>query len=68
MPIKYKTDVLEALKGKGFTTYRIRKEKLLAESTVQALRRGDPVSFENLGRVCQMLGCQPGDLLEYSEQ
>lgn len=28
MPIKYKIDILEALKEKGFTSYRIRKEKI----------------------------------------
>lgn len=67
MPIKYRFDVLEALKTAGFSTYRLRKEKLLSESTVQALRRGDPVSFDNLGRVCQMLNCQPGDILKYAE-
>lgn len=68
MPIQYKFDVLEALKTAGFSTYRLRKEKLLSESTVQALRRGAPVSFENLGRVCQLLNCQPGDILKYTEQ
>lgn len=65
MPIFYKIDILSALRGKGFTTYKIRKEKLLAESTVQALRRGEMVSLDNISRVCGMLGCQPGDILEY---
>lgn len=65
MPIFYKIDILSALREKGFTTYKIRKEKLLAESTVQALRRGEMVSLDNISRVCGMLGCQPGDILEY---
>lgn len=65
MSICYKIDILSALKEKGFTTYKIRKEKLLAESTVQALRRGEMVSLDNISRVCGMLGCQPGDLLNY---
>lgn len=65
MPIFYKIDILSALREKGFTTYKIRKEKLLAESTVQALRRGEMVSLDNISRVCGMLGCQPGDILEF---
>ena len=65
MPIKYKLDILTALKERGFSTYRIRKDKLLAESTVQALRRGEMVSLDNIARICQLLHCQPGDLLEY---
>lgn len=68
MPIKYKLDILDALKSKGFSTYRIRKDKLLAESTVQAFRRGELVSLDNIARVCEMLNCQPGDILEYEEE
>src|SRR5699024_6615991 len=33
MPIYYKFDILAALKEKGFSSYRIRKDKLLGEST-----------------------------------
>lgn len=68
MPIRYKTDILEALKAKGYSTYRIRKEKLLAESTVQAFRKGELVSLDNVARICELLGCQPGDILEYGEE
>ena len=68
MPIRYKTNILEALKTKGYSTYRIRKEKLLAESTVQAFRKGELVSLDNIARVCELLGCQPGDILEYGEE
>lgn len=31
MPIKYKIDVLEALKAAGYTTYKLRQEKILGE-------------------------------------
>ena len=65
MPIAYKIDVLSALKEKGFSTYRMRKEKILAESTIQAFRSGDMISYEKLAQICKMLDCQPGDVLEY---
>ena len=65
VPMKYKIDVLSALKGCGFTTYKIRKEKLLSESTVQKLRAGIGVSWENIETICRLLQCQPGDLIEY---
>lgn len=68
MPIRYKFDVLAALKEKGYNTTRLRREKLLSESTVQALRGGKMVSLENVSRICSMLQCQPGDLLEYVEE
>ena len=65
MPVRYKIDVLQALKDKGFTSYRMRKEKLLGEATIQKLRKNELVSWENIGRICSMLRCQPGDILEY---
>ncbi len=68
MPIQYKIDVLAALKEKGFTTYRIRKDKLLSESTVQKLRSRSPIAWENLETLCELLHCQPGDLMEYVEE
>lgn len=67
MPIKYKINVLEALKTRGYSTYRIRKEKLLSESTVQKFRNSEPVSWENIATLCRLLNCQPGDIMEYVE-
>ena len=65
MALKYKIDVLAALKEKGITTYQIRKDRLLSESTVQKLRAGAGVSWENIETLCRLLECQPGDLMEY---
>lgn len=65
MPIVYKFDVLQALKQAGYNTTRIRKEKLLAESTLQKLRNGEMVAMSNIETICRLLECQPGDILEY---
>lgn len=63
MSLSYKIDVLAALKEKGFNTNRLRKEKLLAESTIQKLREGKPISWANIGQICDLLGCQPNYIL-----
>lgn len=68
MPMQYKFDVLSALKDAGYTTYKLRIEKLLSESTVQKLRKSQPVAWENLETICCLLKCQPGDLLEYVDE
>lgn len=68
MAIKYKFDVLQALKEAGFNTTRIRKEKLLAESTLQKLRCNEVVAISNIDTICRLLNCQPGDILEYKEE
>lgn len=68
MPLHYIIDVLDALKQNGYSTYRIRKEKLLGESTLQKLRQGLPVSWENIETLCGLLHCQPGDIIRYNEK
>lgn len=68
MPMQFKIDVLEALKAKGYTTYVLRKENILSQSTLQKLREGKGLSWENLARVCALLNCQPGDLIEYVQE
>lgn len=68
MGLRYKIDVIAALKSRGITTYTILRERLLSQSTVQKLRTGEGVSWDNLERLCRLLGCQPGDILEYTEE
>lgn len=65
MSIRYKLDVLAALKAAGFSTYRIRKEKLMGESTLQNIRDNKPISWDQMDMLCHLLGLQPGDILEY---
>ena len=68
MAIKYRVNVLEKLKAAGYTTYRIRKEKILGEATLQKIRKGELVSWENMNTILTLTNCQPGDLLEYVEE
>ena len=64
MPISYdKTWAL--MKAKGLTTTRIRKEKIIGESTLQSMRKGKSVTLESLENLCEVLECQFGDLVEY---
>ncbi len=67
MPIKYKIDVLAALKNAGYSTYKLRKDKIFGEATMQKFRNGEIVNADNLALICKLLNCQPGDILEYSE-
>ena len=63
MPLEYKIDILSALKKAGYNTTRLRKEKILSESTIQKFRRGQMISSENLATLCELLHLQPGDLI-----
>lgn len=68
MGLHYKTDILAALKARGYNTTRLRREQLLSESTIQKLRTGAGVSWVNVETLCRLLGCQPGDILAYTEE
>ena len=65
MAIKYKTNVLALLKNSGYTTYKLRKEKILGESTLQKMRTNILLSWAELNTVCTLLNCQPGDIVEF---
>ena len=65
MPLQFKVDILETLKEKGYSSYTLRKENILSESTIQKLREGKGLAWDNIERLCMLLDCQPGDLIEY---
>lgn len=63
--IKYKRNIIEMMAEKGVTTYIIRKNKLFTESQLQQLRTNKLVTQDTLDKICTILECQPGFLLEY---
>ena len=65
MAIHYKVDVLAELKKKGYTSTKIREEKLIGQSYLQQLRHQELVSWKTIDTICGLLDCQPGDLVEY---
>lgn len=68
MPIKYKIDVLAALKEKGYSSYKLRQNKIFGERTIQKIREGEIVTADNIAKLCELLHCQVGDLLEYKPE
>lgn len=65
MSLKYKFDILQALKERGYTAYRLANEKLLSGSSIQKLRTGTPLGADGIATICELLECQPGDILSY---
>lgn len=62
--IRYKKDIIAELKKHGYTITEIRKDGLLSGKTLTALKDGGNITIETLNRICIMLRCQPGDLIE----
>lgn len=63
--LKYKIDILEELKKIGYTSYKLRKDKIIGEAQIQKIRNGELASKETLNTICKLLNMQPGDILEY---
>ncbi len=58
--------LFQLLEEKGWTTYKIRKEKLIGQGTLTALKNGTGgLDSKTISRLCEVLDCQPGDLMEY---
>ena len=64
MKLCYKIDVLSALSAVGYSSYRLRKEKIFGEAVIQKFRRSEGVGWETLETLCNLLSCQPADIIE----
>lgn len=63
--LRYKMNILDALRERGYTSYRIRQDRIIGERQLQQIREGELVSLACLDKLCALLDCQPGDLMEY---
>lgn len=59
----------ELLEARGRTFYWLAKETGISHSTLWRLKKGRAVgiNFATLERICQMLSCQPGDVLRLGQ-
>jgi len=71
MPVIITIDVLAKLKERGYSSYKLRKENLLSESTLQKLREfqgwkdDKGLTWSSITRICELLDCQPADFMAY---
>lgn len=63
--IKY-DKLFKLLDEKNITTYYIRKNKVTGEATLTKLRNNEPVNTKTIEVFCELLQCQPGDLMTYT--
>ena len=67
MPVRPKAGIMARLKEAGYPATVLRERKLLGEGAMQDLRKQNPVSIHVIARVCNLLGVQPGEVVEYVE-
>lgn len=66
--LTYKINVLAALKEAGYTTTKLRKEKLLGENAIQSIRKNEMVGIIALEKICALLDMQPGNIIKYIDE
>ena len=65
MPLSYEK-LFALLEARGYTSYRIRKENVMGQATLTGLKKGTAgLNSKTIENLCRILGCQPGDLMEY---
>ncbi len=68
MPFKY-DKLFDLLKEKGITSYRIRKDNIISQAALTKMKNGEGnIDTRTLERLCAVLHCQPGDIMEYIEE
>jgi len=54
------------LAERGYTSYKIRQDKVIGQGTLTRLKAGTGgIDAGTLNKLCRLLSCQPGDLMEY---
>lgn len=60
-------DILKKLKESGYSSARLRKEKLLSESVISRLRHNQSISIDTLDIICDLTDLSVEDLIEYKK-
>lgn len=63
--LKYKMNILSALKEKGYTSYRLIKDGYFSNGSVQKLRNSEILGKQGLEMLCTLLQCDISDILEF---
>lgn len=60
--------MLNLLKERGYTSYRIKKENIIGQATLTKIKKGSGgLDHRSIDKLCRVLHCQPADLMEYVE-
>lgn len=63
MPISFRP-MRQYMEQHHISFYRLANEGIDAQ-TLQRVRHDKPITTETLGKLCEIMNCQPADLIEY---
>lgn len=67
MSIVVNLDVMMAKRKKGVTELAKEVDITMANLSILKNNKAKAIRFSTLNEICKVLGCQPGDILEYIE-
>lgn len=67
MPIKY-DKLINLMKQAGITSYTVKKDKIIGQATYKKILEGGDIDTRTIAKLCELLNCQPGDILEYAKE
>lgn len=64
--IAQKQNILKLLIENGYSTYKLRKDKIMGQQRIQRLRQGKLPSWRELDIICKLTAHDIGDIIEYT--
>lgn len=59
--------LLDMLNRRGMTREELRIAIGASPSTIASISKNEPLALKTINKICKVLQCQPGDILEYVE-
>ena len=66
IPIVY-DKLLRLVELNGITSYTIKKDNIIGQATLKKIKEGGDIDTRTIAKLCRLLDCQPGDIMEYVE-
>lgn len=63
--VKCKQNLVVLLKDNGYSSYRLRKDKIMGTERIQRLRHGELPSWRELDIICKLTGAKVEEVIEY---
>lgn len=64
MPIIY-NKMVKLMEEHGMTSYTVKRDNIIGQATFRKIKEGGDIDTRTIAKMCEIFGCQPGDLLEY---
>ena len=66
MPIKY-DKLIALMRERGITSYTLKRDNIIGQATYKKIMEGGDIDTRTIAKLCKLLNCQTGDMLEYSD-